>query len=68
MTRREKWLQKVPDRYIEATICDTSRHLKDDCPDCPIKEMCKGMYFDANDYEKYMAAVSKWLNEEDKDD
>ena len=65
MTRREKWLQKVPDRYIEATICDTGRHLKDDCPDCPIKDICFGKAFGADaDYEKYMAAISRWLDEE----
>lgn len=64
MTRREKWLQKVPDRYIDATICDASRHLKDGCPDCPIKKICKDMGFNASEYEKYIAAVSKWLDEE----
>lgn len=65
MTRREKWLKMVPDRYIEATICDASRHIKDDCPDCPIKKMCEDYNFgDVNAYEKYLAAVSKWLDEE----
>ena len=67
MTRREKWLRKVPDRYIEATICATSSHRKEDCPDCPIKELCKSIYYDANDYENYMAAVSKWLDEEEEE-
>ena len=69
ITRREKWLKKLQtDRYIEAMICDASRNIKDDCPDCPIKKMCKSMYYDANDYNKYMAAVSKWLDEEAEDD
>ena len=68
MIRREKWLKKVPDRYIEATICDASRHLKGDCPNCPIKKLCRDNDFGSvNEYEKYMTAVSKWLDEEEED-
>lgn len=71
MTNREKWMPEViSDRLIENAICCKHVDIEagfGNCPKCPIslRALCKKRFVGnvLTDTE-YMAAVSKWLDEE----
>ena len=75
MTNREKWMSEViSDRLIENSICCNCMDIEagfGNCPKCPIslRTLFKKRFVDNVPTDpEYMAAVSKWLDEEDKDD
>lgn len=71
MTRREKWMSKViSDDTIEDVICQSfvKPFIDEACPGCPLGSLCRSYVNGERTYEQYMEAVSKWLDEEVKDD